>query len=146
MKYFKLIMPAFYLFALTSCDFSMYTAVRNYKEPCKVNVVYNNTGSLINNSDTLLVKNIDDAKPDSQLVRTNTSSNAYYFTAPQKKEIALRPVALAQPIKQVQMTNSSGSTWEINFSDKKQFKKLRKSGQIKTKGFIFTNTILIENK
>lgn len=146
MKHFKIIIPAFFVFVFTSCDYTMYVAVQNYKEPCRVNVTYQKSGNTFFDNDTLMVKTINSAKSDSSLVRVNTSSNSYYFIAPREKEIGLRPRSLGNPIVQVEMINSSDSSWKINLRDRKAIWDLKKSGLIKTKGFIFTTAIFIENK
>ena len=147
MRKIKIILISYFVVGLTSCDFTMYVGVRNFRQPCRVNVEYQRVGNPFFDKDTLLVGDIENIVVDSSLLRVNTSSNSYYFIAPNKKEVALRPVALgAQPIKTVTIINSSDSIWTINLWDRKQFKQLKKSGQIKTKGFIFTNSILIENK
>lgn len=146
MKHFKIIVLTFFVFGLTSCDYTMYVAVRNYKEPCRVNVTYQKSGNTFFDNDTLLLKALDNSKFDTSLLRVNTSTDSYYFIAPREKEIALRPMSLGQPIKQVEIINSSDSSWTINLWDRKEFKKLKKSGQVKTKGFIFTTSIFIENK
>ncbi len=123
----------------------MYVAVRNYRELCKVNVAYQKQGNTFFDSDTLLLKSINNSQFDSSLIRVNTSANSYYFLAPHNKEIALRPQSLGQPIKQVNISNSEDSTWKIDLWDRKEFKKLKKSGQIETQGFIFTTSIFINN-
>lgn len=146
MRHIKTITLIFFIVSLTSCDYSMYVAVRNYKEPCKVNVTYRKSGNTFFDSDTLLLKPINNSEFDSSLLRVNTSHNSYYFIAPREKEIALRPRSLGQPIRQVEIISSSDSLWRINLWDRDEFKKLKKSGQIKTKGFIFTTSIYIENK
>jgi len=124
----------------------VYVAVRNYKEPCKVNVTYQKSGGTFFDNDTLLLKPINNSEFDSSLLRVNTSAESYYFIAPREKEIALRPISLGQPIRQVEIISSSDSLWTINLWDRNEFKTLKKSGQIKTKGFIFTTSIYIENK
>lgn len=146
MRYIKIIILTFFVAGFTSCDYTTYVAVRNYREPCRVNVTYQKYGSTFFDNDTLLLKVIGNSKLDSSLLRINTSTNSYYFIAPREKEIALNPISLGQPIKQVQVMNSSDSSWTINLWDKKGLKKLKKSGQVKTKGFIFTTSIFIENK
>jgi hypothetical protein len=124
----------------------MYVAVRNYKEPCKVHVTYQRSGNTFFDNDTLLLKPMNNSEFDGSLLRVNTSGNSYCFIAPREKEIALKPISLGQPIKQVEIISSSDSLWRINLWDRKEFKKLKKSGRIKTKGFIFTTSIYIENK
>lgn len=146
MGHIKISLLAILGFGLTSCDYSMHVAVRNYKEPCRVNVTYQKTANTLSDNDSLLVKFIDNPKFDNSLDLINTSSNSYYFTAPSNKEVVLKPVSLGQPIKQIEIINSPDSAWKIDLGDRKQFKKLKKSGQIKTKGFIFTTSIFIENK
>lgn len=148
MKQFKAIIFTLCILGLTSCDYTMYVAVRNYKDPCRVNVTYQKSGYTFFDKDTLLLRGLDNSEFDSSLIRNNnTSTDSYYFIAPRLKEIALRPQSLKQqPIKQVEIINSSDSSWVINLWDRKEFKKLKKSGQLKTKGFIFTTSILIENK
>ena len=147
MRKTKIILIFFLFIGITSCDFTMHVGVRNYKQPCRVNVEYQKVGNPFFDKDSLLVSDIEKSVFDSTLIRINTSSNSYYFIAPNKKEVALRPFALgAQPIKHVTIINSADSIWVLNLWDKKQFKQLKKSGQIKTKGFIFTHSILIVNK
>ena len=146
MGLFKIIVLAFFVVGLTSCDYTMYVAVRNYKEPCRVNVTYQKSGNTFFDSDTLLLSALDHPQFDSSLLRFNTSADSYYFIAPREKEIALRPKSLGNPIKQVEIINSSESSWTINLWDRKEFRKLKKSALIKTKGFIFTTSIFIENK
>ena len=147
MRHIKMILISYFVVGLTSCDYTMYVGVRNFKQPCRVNVEYQRVGNPFFDKDTLLVRDIENSVVDTSLLRINTSSNSYYFIAPNKQEVALRPIALgAQPIKNVTIINSADSIWIINLWDRKQFKQLKKSGQIKTKGFIFTNSILIENK
>lgn len=135
-----------FILGLTSCDYTMYVAVRNYKEPCRVKVTYQKSGNTFFDNDTLLLRALNNSTFDSSLLRVNTSTDSYYFIAPRQKEIALRPQSLGQPIKQIEIINSSNSSWVINLRDREEFKKLKRSGQLKTKGFIFTTAIFIENK
>ncbi len=147
MKHIKVIILFFFVVGFTSCDYTMYVAVRNYREPGRVNVTYQKTGNTFFNNDTLLLNRIGNStKFDSSLLRVNTSKDSYYFIAPREKEIGLRPISLGQPITQVHLVNSSDSSWTINLWDRKEFKKLKKLGRIRTKGFIFTTSIFIENK
>jgi hypothetical protein len=124
----------------------MHVAVRNYKEPCRVEVTHEKSGAAFFDSDTLLLRDLDHPPFDSFLLRYNTSADSYYFIAPTEKEVSLRPIALGNPIKQVEIIKSSEPSMTINLLDRKQFRKLKKSGMIKTKGFIFTMSIFIENK
>ena len=146
MKCFYLITVIFPAFIAISCDYSMRVSIRNYNDDCKVTVAYERFPQPIFESDTLFVKSLNNSKWDSSLIRVNTSLNTYFFTSPKETEISLNPVSLGLPIKQVDIINSTDSTWTINLLDKKELKKLKKSGQIKTKGFIFTTSVIIENK
>ncbi len=147
MRNIKIIPIYFFVACLTSCDYTVYVGIRNFKQPCRVNVEYQRVGNPFFDKDTLFVKDIEDAVFDSSCLRVNTSSNSYYFIAPNQREVALRPVALGtQPITNVSIINSPDSIWTINLWDRKQVKQLKKSGQIKTKGFIYTRSILIENQ
>jgi len=100
----------------------------------------------VQNHSALAIKTIGKPDFDSSLVRINTSTSAYYFIAPRVKEIALSPTSLGQPIKQIEIINPSDSSWIINLWNRKEFKKLKKSGQIKTRSFVFPIAIFIENK
>src|SRR6476661_4002105 len=108
MRYINIILISCFVVGLTSCDFTMYVGVRNFRQPCRVNVEYQRVGNPFFDKDTLLVRDIEYSVVDSSLIRVNTSSNSYYFIAPNKKEVSLRPNALgAQPIKNVAIINSS---------------------------------------
>ncbi|HMG68560.1 MAG TPA: hypothetical protein VK588_12770 [Chitinophagaceae bacterium] len=145
MKYFQGSLILFLIFILTSCDHSIYVAVRNYKPACKVNVAYDGTNTFFNN-DTLFTHDLDDPKLHGSIVRINTSPTSYSFIAPPGNEIGLRPQSFGQPIKQIEIMNSADSTWNINLWDRKQFKKLRKEGLIKIRRVIFISSIFIINK
>ena len=142
----RILILSFFAISFIACDHTTYVAVRNYKEPCRVDVTYQKSGNTFFDNDTLKVKTIGNSNADSSLLRSNTSADSYYFTAPAGKEIALRPASLGQPIKQVKISNSTDSSWTINLWDRKEYKKLKKAGKIKTKGFIIRAAILIENK
>lgn len=145
MRPFKLIITAILYFVVVSCDHTTYVAVRNYKEPCRVLVTYEKSGNTIIDHDSLKLRNINSTKIHSLIVRTNTSLNSYLFIAPGGKETGLMPQSLGQPIKQVEIFNTTDSPWIIHLWERKEYKKLKKSGQITTKGFIFTTEILINN-
>ena len=74
MRQLKIITFIFFVIGLTSCDHTMYIAVRNYKEPCKVNVAYQKDVNSFFDTDTLLLKPIGNSKFDSSLIRVNTSA------------------------------------------------------------------------
>lgn len=131
---------------LISCDFTVWISLRNYREACNIKVDHQNLTEQTYYSDTLFLTNIDNPEIKSSVIRTNTSPNKYFFTCPKQVDVALNPIALGTPIKQVDIINASDSLWSINLWNRKEFKKLKKSGQIKTKGFIFTHQITIENK
>lgn len=134
------------LLYLTSYDYTMYVAVRNYKEPCRVNVLYEKYGGGYYDNDTLPLKGIGNPGFASSLVRKNTSDSTYNFIAPLESEVALRPRAFGVPIRKIEIVNESKGSWTVNLLDKKGFKQAKNAGQIKTKGFLFTSSIFIENK
>lgn len=147
MKYLKTILLASIIFVMTSCDYMMYVAVRNYREPAKVCVTYQKVGNTFFDNDTLQLKNIYTPTFDSSLIRQNASDSSYCFTAPKGYEVALKPVSLGTPIQQIKIFNSPDSVLTVNlWGDRKEVKKLKKAGVIQTKGWIFTHTIIVENK
>ena len=131
---------------LTSCDYSMHISVRNYKEPCRVDVTYEKAGSTFFDSDTLAVKMLASPRLGSSLLRVNTSANTYFFTAPREREVVLNPISLGNSIKDITIANSPDSFWTIHLWDRHQLRKVKRSGQIKTSGFIFWHAISIENR
>lgn len=147
MKQIQFILMACICLLLSSCDYTMYVAVRNYREPCKVNVTFDKSVGTFFDNDTLSLKSIPNADFDGSLIRNNTGPGTYSFIAPHNKEIALRPVALnRQPISQIEIINAVDSSWVINLRDRAEFQKLKKSGRIKTRRFIVTTGFFIENK
>ena len=142
----KIITLAFLITYLTSCDYTMNVAVRNYKRPCRVNITYQKSIDTFFDNDTLLFSSLDSRQFDSSLLRFNTSANSYYFIAPSNKEITLHPKSIGNPIEKVEIFDSSDSSWTINLWDRKEIRRLKRSGLIKTKGFLFTTSIFIENK
>ena len=147
MKYLKSILLAFIIFVMTSCDYTMYVALRNYREPAKVCVTYPKAGLILWNNDTLLLKHINTPTFDSSLIRLNASDSSYCFIAPKGKEVALQPISFDKPpINQIRIFNSPDSVLTVNIEDRKEFKKLKKAGIIQTRGFIFTYSIFVENK
>jgi len=148
MKYFKSVLLAFIIFVMTSCDVTKYVAVRNYREPAKVCVTYQKVGNPFFDNDTLKLKNINTPKFDSSLVRQNASDSSYCFIAPMGKEVALKPIALGGlPIQQIKVFNSPDSVLTVNlWGDRNEIKRLKKAGIIQIKGWIFTHSIIVENK
>jgi hypothetical protein len=143
---YNLLIFTFLLFALTSCDYTMRVAIRNHKDPCRVQVSYERSEKIILNNDTLLVGDLYNASFERYILRTNTSAESYYFIAPKHKETVLAPTALGMPIKEVTIINSVDSFWKIDLRDRKVIRKLKKAGKVRTKGFIFKTSIVIENK
>ncbi len=146
MRHFPILICAMLVVSLTSCDHTTYVSVRNYKEPCRVSVTYQKSGNSYFDNDTLFLKGIDSSKFDSSLLRVNTSPDSYYFIAPSNKEVVLNPISLGQPIRQVEIVCSPDSLWTVNIWNRKDMKQLKQWGRVKTKGFIFRTSIVIENK
>jgi hypothetical protein len=123
----------------------MHVAVRNYREPAKVCVTHQRAGHY-RNSDTLNLKGLDDQTSASLLIRENTSDSSYCFIAPKGYEVHLQPIALGTPIQQVRIINAHDSVLTVNLWNGRALRKLKRAGIIKTKAFIFTHSIFIENK
>jgi hypothetical protein len=147
MRPFKKIVPVILYFFVVSCDFTTYVGVRNYQGPCRVQVTYRKSGSHdFFDKDSLFVRDFGNSKIDSVIIRTNTSSDSYFFIAPGEKETGLMPNSVnEQPIKQVEIFNASDTPWIIHLWERKEFKNLKKSGRITTKGFVFASTVIINN-
>jgi hypothetical protein len=94
-----------------------------------------------------LMKNIQNSNYDGFIVREPTSDSSYSFIGPVGKEVILKPVSLGTPIRKITIINSQDSTHTVDFrAGKKDLLKLKKSGIVKTKGFIFATSIIVENK
>mgnify|MGYP000907647428 CR=1 FL=1 len=144
MKFSLLILLTSTVLCLTSCDYTTYVALRNYKESSKVQVYYNSTNPIFN-SDTLRVLSLMTPISNSLVVRENISLDSYTFIAPSNSEIIFQPFSLGQPIKQIDIFHTKDSITRIILWDGKAYKKLKKLGIIKDKGFIFKTRIYIDN-
>ena len=142
----KLLLIFFTAVVLASCDYSMNISVRNYKEACKVKVNYQTDPPPLVNNDTLSLTALTANGTNGSVLRINTVTGEYHFTCPGETEVKLMPVRLGNPITKVAITNKADSVWTIVPGDTKMLRKLKKGGLVKTKGFIFTHSIFIENK